>query len=108
MQGRQSSQSSFFEMICDELIPSDHLLRRLSATVDFWFVPDLVSDCYSLDNGRRTRACGAGTPGPPRAIQSRVFAVPLRSFLPKCGRIGQSASGLTQARKRGWCMTACA
>jgi len=29
MEGRQSSQSSFFAMIYDELIPTDHLLRRL-------------------------------------------------------------------------------
>jgi IS5 family transposase len=52
MQGQQSSQSSFFAMIYEELIPSDHLLRRLSAAVDFSFVPDLVSDCYCPDNGR--------------------------------------------------------
>jgi hypothetical protein len=58
MQGQQSSQSSFFAMVYDELIPTAHLLQRLSATVDFCFVPDLVSDCYSPDNGRRTGACG--------------------------------------------------
>jgi hypothetical protein len=52
MQGRQSSQASFHAMIYDELITSDHLLRRLSAAVDFSFVPDLVSDCYCPDNGR--------------------------------------------------------
>jgi hypothetical protein len=55
MQGWQSTQSSFFAMIYDELIPTNHLLRRLSAAVNFCFVPDLVSDCYSPDNGRRTR-----------------------------------------------------
>jgi hypothetical protein len=43
MQGQQSSQSSFFAMIYEELIPADHLLRRLPAAVDFSFVPDLVS-----------------------------------------------------------------
>ena len=52
MEGRQSGQSSFFAMIYDELIPTDHLLRRRSATVDSSFVPDLVSDCYCADNGR--------------------------------------------------------
>ena len=52
MQGQQSSQSSFFAMIYEELIPSDHLLRRLSAAVDFSFVTGLVSDCYCPDNGR--------------------------------------------------------
>ena len=52
MQGRQSSQASFFAMIYEELIPANHLLRRLSAVVDFSFVPDLVRDCYCPDNGR--------------------------------------------------------
>ena len=52
MQGRQSGQASFHAMIYEELIPADHLLRRLSAAVDFSFVPDLVSDCYCPDNGR--------------------------------------------------------
>jgi hypothetical protein len=101
MQGQQSSQSSFPAMIYEELIPTNHLLRRLSAAVDFSFVPDLVSDCYSSDNGRRTRACGAVTSGPPRAIQSRVSTVPLASFRPADGRSGQSAPGLTQARDSG-------
>ena len=43
MQGEHSRQSSFFGMIYRELIPPDHLLRRLSAAVDFSFVPKLVS-----------------------------------------------------------------
>jgi hypothetical protein len=52
MQGRQSGQASLHAMIYEELIPADHLLRRLSAAVDFSFVPDPVSDCYCPDNGR--------------------------------------------------------
>jgi hypothetical protein len=52
MQGRQSGQASFHAMIYEELIPADHLLRRLSAAVDFSFVSDPVSDCYCPDNGR--------------------------------------------------------
>jgi len=52
MQGRQSSQSSFFAMVYDELISADHLLRRLSTAVDFCLLPDMVSDCYCADNGR--------------------------------------------------------
>lgn len=39
-------------MIYDELIPTDHLLRKLTAAVDLSFVSDLVSDCYCPDNGR--------------------------------------------------------
>ena len=33
-------------MIYEDLIPADHLLRRLSAAVDFSFVSELVSDRY--------------------------------------------------------------
>ena len=52
MQGEHSSPSSFFGLIYDELVPPDHLLRRIAATVDFDFVSELVGDCYCLDNGR--------------------------------------------------------
>jgi len=52
MQGEHSSESSFFGMIYDELVPADHLLRRLASAVDFGFVGELVSDCYCPDNGR--------------------------------------------------------
>jgi len=52
MQGEHSSQNSFFRMIYEDLIPADHLLRKLSAAVDFGFVRELVSDCYCPDNGR--------------------------------------------------------
>jgi len=40
MPGEHSTQSSFFGMIYDELIPADHLLRQIAATVDFSFVCD--------------------------------------------------------------------
>jgi len=52
MQGEHSSQNSFFGMIYEDLVPADHLLRKLAAAVDFGFVSDLVSDCYWPDNGR--------------------------------------------------------
>ncbi len=39
-------------MIYEELIPADHLLRRLSEAGEFSFVGPLVSDCYCPDNGR--------------------------------------------------------
>jgi len=52
MQGEHSNQNSFFGMIYKELIPADHLLRKLSAAVDFSFVSELVGDCYCPDNGR--------------------------------------------------------
>jgi len=52
MQDEHSSQNSFFGMIYEDLIPADHLLRRLAVAVDFGFVRELVSDCYCPDNGR--------------------------------------------------------
>ena len=52
MQGKHSKQSSFFGMIYEDLIPADHLLCRLAATVDFSFVSELVGDCYCPDKGR--------------------------------------------------------
>ena len=52
MQGQHSSQSSFFGMIYDELVPPQHLLRRIAATVDLAFVSALVRTCYCPDNGR--------------------------------------------------------
>ena len=39
-------------MIYERLVPADHLLRKITATVDLSFVTDLVSDCYCPDNGR--------------------------------------------------------
>ena len=52
MQGERSRQNSFFGMIYEELIPADHLLRELSAAVEFSFVSELVKDCYCPNNGR--------------------------------------------------------
>ncbi len=52
MQGEHGSQNSFFGMIYDELVPADHLLRRLASAVDFGFGGELVSGCYCPHNGR--------------------------------------------------------
>ena len=52
MQGQHSAQSSFFGMIYNELVPPEHLLCRIAASVDFAFVSGLVRDCYCPDNGR--------------------------------------------------------
>ena len=49
MQGEHSSQNSFFGMVCEDLIPADHLLRKLSAAVGLSFVSELFSDCYYAD-----------------------------------------------------------
>ncbi|QOS98170.1 IS1182 family transposase [Brevibacterium sp. JNUCC-42] len=36
----------------DELVPSDHLVRKIENSIDFSFIYDLVKDKYSEDNGR--------------------------------------------------------
>lgn len=36
----------------DELVPEEHLLRKIDRYVDFNFIYDLVEDLYCLDNGR--------------------------------------------------------
>ena len=36
----------------DQLVPEDHLLRRVDRYVDFSFIYDLVEEKYSPDRGR--------------------------------------------------------
>lgn len=36
----------------EDLVPSDHLLRKIESALDFSFVRDLVKGYYCLDNGR--------------------------------------------------------
>lgn len=36
----------------DELVPKDHLVRKIENAIDFSFIYDLVEDRYSLDTGR--------------------------------------------------------
>lgn len=49
---RPQTQSQL-EFVCiDELVPKDHLLRKIEAKVDFSFIHELVKDYYCADNGR--------------------------------------------------------
>ncbi|WP_172656740.1 transposase, partial [Domibacillus robiginosus] len=36
----------------DQLVPADHLVRKIEAAIDFDFIYPLVEDMYSADNGR--------------------------------------------------------
>lgn len=36
----------------DQLVPQDHILRKIDAAIDFSFIYDLVEDKYCSDNGR--------------------------------------------------------
>lgn len=41
------------EMVAlDQLIPKDHLVRKIEQAIDFEFIYDLVKDKCCLDNGR--------------------------------------------------------
>ena len=49
---RPQTQSSL-EFVCiDELVPKDHLLRKVDKHIDFSFIHELVKDLYCQNNGR--------------------------------------------------------
>ena len=39
-------------VMLEELVPEDHLLRKMEKAVDFSFIHDLCKDLYCPDNGR--------------------------------------------------------
>lgn len=46
------NQNSMEIVIIDDLVPNDHLLRKIDKYIDFTFIYGLVEDLYCLDNGR--------------------------------------------------------
>jgi len=49
---RPQTQSTLEFVSIDELVPRDHLLRKIDRVIDFSFLHDLVKDFYCADNGR--------------------------------------------------------
>ena len=48
-----SPQQTVLEMVTlDSLVPTDHLLRKIDAVIDFSFIHDRVASLYCADNGR--------------------------------------------------------
>ena len=47
-----TKQSSYEVVLLEELVPKDHLLRKISLAVSFGFIHDLCAPLYSPDNGR--------------------------------------------------------
>ena len=45
-------QASLEIVTLEELVPADHLLRKIASTIDFGFIRELVSHLYCPDNGR--------------------------------------------------------
>ena len=48
--GRKSSQIEMVSL--DQLVPEDHILRKIDENIDFSFIYDLVEEKYCTDNGR--------------------------------------------------------
>ncbi|UDB49580.1 IS5/IS1182 family transposase, partial [Bacillus safensis] len=50
---REEERRNQLEVVAlDELVPEDHLVRKIDQAIDFDFVYDLVKDHYSSNNGR--------------------------------------------------------
>ncbi|MFI8622802.1 IS1182 family transposase [Bacillus altitudinis] len=50
---REEERRNQLEVVAlDELVPEDHLVRKIEQAIDFDFINDLVKDHYSSDNGR--------------------------------------------------------
>lgn len=49
---KKMSQNEFIMNTMDELVPQDHLLRKIDATIDFSFIYSLVKPYYCENNGR--------------------------------------------------------
>lgn len=53
LRGRKEREQMGYEMVLlEELVPQDHLLRKIDAAVDFSFIHELCKDLYCPDNGR--------------------------------------------------------
>ena len=50
---RPAPEQTALEMVrLDELVPADHLLRKIDRVIDFSFIHDLTAPLYCADNGR--------------------------------------------------------
>lgn len=52
LKDRPQTQSALEFVSIDELVPKDHLLRKVDKHIDFDFIHDLVKDLYCPNNGR--------------------------------------------------------
>jgi len=49
---QQPTQTHLEFVTLEELVPQDHLLRKVDQVIDFSFIHDLVKDLYCSNNGR--------------------------------------------------------
>lgn len=52
LRSEKEKQTSFEFVRIDDLVPQDHLLRKIDRFIDFSFILDKVRPLYSEDNGR--------------------------------------------------------
>ena len=53
MLSKNAEKAKQFQVVSiDQLVPEDHILRKIDEAVDFSFIYDLVEDKYCMDNGR--------------------------------------------------------
>jgi transposase len=52
LRARPPQRQLLGDFLFEQMVPEDHLLRRIAAVVDFSFVNDLLVDCYSQRFGR--------------------------------------------------------
>jgi transposase len=53
MLNKTEEKRNQIQMLClDDLVPKDHLLRKIERAIDWSFIYELVEDKYCLDNGR--------------------------------------------------------
>jgi transposase len=63
---KPSPQQTELEMVTlEQLVPGDHLLRRVDAAIDFGFIREMTEDLYCPDNGR--------PPIPPEQLFKALF-----------------------------------
>ena len=53
MLNKEKEKRNQIQFLCiEDLVPKDHLLRKIDRAIDWSFIYDLVEDKYCLDNGR--------------------------------------------------------
>lgn len=53
MLATRKEEQGQYEMICiDELVPKEHILRKIDSAIDFTHIYEFVEDLYCSDNGR--------------------------------------------------------
>ena len=53
MLNKSEEKRNQIQMLCiEDLVPKDHLLRKIERAIEWNFIYELVEDKYSLDNGR--------------------------------------------------------